>query len=81
MNMRLLLSLTLIVLGLFSHGQSVLNDGSWFKLGTTTEGIYKLDRDYLVNLGIPGSVDPRTIKLYNHVFRGKLPQANSIVQP
>tara|TARA_Y100000310_G_scaffold342115_1_gene443854 strand:+ start:3516 stop:6857 length:3342 start_codon:yes stop_codon:yes gene_type:complete len=79
--MRLLLSLTLIVLGLFSHGQSVLNDGSWFKLGTTTEGIYKLDRDYLVNLGIPGSVDPRTIKLYNHGFRGKLPQANSIVRP
>ena len=76
--MRSILSLTLITWSAMTTAQSVLSEGSWAKFGTTTEGLYKLDFDYLQAAGVPSTVDPRTIKLFNHGFRGALPQANSI---
>jgi hypothetical protein len=46
---------------------SVLSSGEWFKIAVTSEGIYKLDYDYLTAMGIdPADVDPRTIKLYSY---------------
>lgn len=76
--MRFILSLTLISWSAMITAQSVLSEGNWVKFGTTTEGLYKLDYDYLQEAGVPSTVDPRTIKLYNHGFRGALPQANSV---
>ncbi len=43
---------------------TVLKQGNWFKFGVTKTGIYKLDKNFLTQLGVPASVDPRTIQLY-----------------
>ncbi|MGG5506159.1 MULTISPECIES: type IX secretion system sortase PorU [unclassified Myroides] len=44
--------------------QSVLKQGNWFKFGIQKTGIYKLDRNFLTQLGVPQTVDPRTIQIY-----------------
>ena len=55
---------------------SVLATGEWFKFKITESGVYKIDRNFLTQLGIPATVDPRTIKIYGH--GGKmLPLKNS----
>lgn len=45
---------------------SVLATGDWFKFKIDQNGVYKLDKNFLLQLGIPASVDPRTIKIYSH---------------
>ena len=56
---------------------SVLSTGSWFKISIESDGIYKIDRDFLESTGIEvGSIDPRNIALYGY-GGGMLPQANS----
>ncbi len=46
---------------------SVLATGDWYKFDTPNEGIYKIDRAFLQNLGIDvNSVDPRTIRIYGN---------------
>lgn len=55
--------------------QSVLATGDWFKIKVNKSGIYKLDRNFLMELGLPSGVDPKTIKIYG--YGGKmLPFAN-----
>ncbi len=50
-----------------SAQNSVLAEGVWYKFEVPTEGIYKIDKAYLTELGIPvNSVDPKTIKIYNN---------------
>lgn len=46
--------------------QSVLRQGNWFKFGVNKTGIYKLDRNFLSQLGVPQGVDPRTIQIYGN---------------
>ena len=46
---------------------SVLASGKWIRFEVTDEGLYKIDYTSLTNLGFtPGSIDPRTIKIYNN---------------
>lgn len=45
---------------------SVLANGNWYKIKINETGIYRLDKNFLTQLGIPASVDPRTIKVYGH---------------
>lgn len=45
---------------------SVLATGDWFKFKIDQNGVYKIDKNFLLQLGIPASVDPRTIKIYSH---------------
>ncbi len=46
---------------------SVLASGNWFKFRILKTGIYKIDRNFLLSLGIDmNSVDPRTIKIYGN---------------
>ncbi len=46
---------------------SVLATGTWYRFKAPSEGIYRINRDELNSLGIDaGSVDPRTIKIYNN---------------
>lgn len=46
---------------------SVLANGPWFRFEVNDEGIYKIDRTFLQNLGVDvNTVDPRTIKIYNN---------------
>lgn len=46
---------------------SVLADGNWVKFEAPQEGIYKITYSMLSSFGIDaGTVDPRTIKIYNN---------------
>jgi hypothetical protein len=56
---------------------SLLAKGDWYKLGVTADGIYKLDYDYLISLGIrPENINPRNIKIFGNGGR-MLPHLNS----
>lgn len=56
---------------------SVLQNGEWFKIKVTENGVHSLSADFLKSLGIPiNDIDPKTIKVYgNH--GGMLPELNS----
>jgi hypothetical protein len=59
------------------HAQSVLKDGSWFKISVKKNGVYKINYDLLKKMGVdPGKIDPRNIKIFGN-GGGMLPQANS----
>lgn len=45
---------------------SVLSSGVWFKFTINEDGMYKLSGQQLLNTGIPSSIDPKTIKIYNN---------------
>ena len=79
---RHLLSFSLVLLSLLLSGQSVLSSGKWYKVGVTQTGVYKLDRNFLSNLGLPvSSLDPRTLKVYGNGGGGMLRQANATSRP
>lgn len=60
-----------------STSNSVLALGEWFKLGISNSGVFKIDYNYLLNLGIkPESVNPTEIKVYGN-GGSMLPQSNS----
>lgn len=56
---------------------SVLATGLWYKVGVTKDGVYKIDKAFLTNLGINVTgIDPRNIRVYGN--GGKLmPEKNS----
>ncbi len=59
---------------------SVLSQGSWYKLGITQTGIYQIGYNDLVSMGInPATLNPAKIGIYS---RGgtMLPEANSAVR-
>ena len=53
-----------LLTGQNSATPSVLRQGNWFKFGVEKTGIYKLDRNFLTQLGVPQGVDPRTIQIF-----------------
>ncbi len=64
-----------------SQHNSVLSTGEWYKLAIPKSGIYKIDRDFLSDLGIdPLSIDPRNLSIYGY-GGGMLPQANDAERP
>ncbi len=57
---------------------SVLASGDWVKIGTTQNGIYRIDYANFKSLCFnPDAIDPRNIKLFGR-GAGMLPQSNSI---
>lgn len=60
---------------------SVLASGSWYKIGVPVSGVYKLDQQFLSDLGVSVSgLNPNHINIYgNHV--PKLPTLNSAYHP
>jgi len=45
--------------------ESVLKSGTWFKVGITKDGVYKVDHNFIKSLGAkPEEIDPRNIKMY-----------------
>jgi len=61
--------------GVFLFAQnSVLSEGDWYKIEVSETGIYKIDYDFLSDIGL-GSVNPQEIKIYG--YGGIVPQANS----
>ncbi len=60
---------------------SVLASGSWYKIGVPVSGVFKLDNNFLSNLGINTSgLNPNSINIYgNHT--PKLPTYNGAYHP
>ena len=70
----------LIFIPLVSMGQTTLFDnGYWYKIGVTENGIYKIDKNFLNEIGIDYS-KPNTLKVFGNGI-GMLPQANSAERP
>lgn len=67
----------------FSFSQSsVLSTGSWYKVGITETGVYKISRADLETLGANiGSLDPTSIKVFGNGIGGVLPQSNAEARP
>ncbi|EAY25542.1 type IX secretion system sortase PorU [Microscilla marina] len=83
--MKYITSLIFACLLLFQHptqaqnfaSSSVLGTGTWYKIGTTQQGIYKIDYNFLKDAGVDvDNINPRNIQLYGNVG-GMLPQSNS----
>jgi len=56
---------------------SVLSSGNWYKIGTSLQGIHRIDYSFIQALGIdPGSLNPQQIRLFGN-GGGMLSQANS----
>lgn len=67
--------LTIVPFVLFSQN-SILTEGSWFKLAVQETGIYKITFSDLVSYGvIPGQINPKHLRLYGN-GNGMLPEAN-----
>ena len=46
--------------------QSVLKNGQWYKIRVKKSGIYRLDKSFFEQNGIPANFDPRTLKIYGN---------------
>jgi len=56
---------------------SVLNEGNFYKLAVSKNGIYKIDRSFLVKMGInPDQINPQNIRIFGN-GGGILPQENA----
>ncbi|MBC8046940.1 MAG: type IX secretion system sortase PorU [Fimbriimonadaceae bacterium] len=56
---------------------SVLEIGTWYKIGTTKEGVYKIDKSFLTELGInTESFNAETFGIFG--TGGMLPEANDL---
>lgn len=67
---------------MYSFGQpSVLSTGTWYKIGITETGLYKIDQSTLDALGLLIIDDPANIQLFGNGVKGELPQSNSEKRP
>ena len=56
--------------------QSVLSEGNWFKLGIVETGVYKLDWNYINDMGVsPSSINTDEIGVFGN-YSGHLPEGN-----
>ncbi|PTB96836.1 hypothetical protein C9994_05605 [Marivirga lumbricoides] len=73
-----------ILISLFSlegKAQSVLNKQGLIKIATFKEGVYKIDRNFLIANSLnPEEIDPHKVKIYG-MRGGHIPQANAIEYP
>ncbi len=59
---------------------SVLQTGTWYKIGITQDGVYKLSYSFFQNLGIDVStLNPQNIRVYGN-GGGMLPELNSVAR-
>lgn len=57
---------------------SVFKNGTFYKLGISQTGVYKIDYDFLKNNGLaPENINPNKLKIFGNGY-GMLPQANAI---
>lgn len=60
---------------------SALASGEWYKLGLVSDGVYKLEYDFLADMGIDmDSIDPRSIHIYGN-GAGLLAENNANFRP
>ena len=60
--------------------QSLLADGTWYKIATKGTGVNKITRSQLNQMGVPANADPRFVKLYGN-GGNMLPESCSAVRP
>lgn len=60
--------------------QSLLANGSWYKIAISSTGIYKINKNQLGQMGIPSNADPRYVKLYGN-GGNMLPESCSAQRP
>lgn len=66
---------------LSAQTNTVLSTGTWFKIGVTKSGIYKLDANFFQKSGFNlNQINPQYIKVYGN-GGAMLPQKNSIARP
>ena len=71
------LALTLPLWSQWPSHQSVLAEYTWYKIGVTADGVYRLDYATLYKNGIDvRQLDPARIRLYGNV-QGALPESNN----
>ena len=74
----------LIVIDGFSNN-SILNSGSWYKIGIVKSGVYKIDKNFLIQNNINAeNINPLTIQVFGSGYNGQIPQLNSksnLIQP
>lgn len=59
--------------------RSVLADGNWYKIGVVREGVYRIDGNFLQNLGVTSPVSSAQIRLYGN--GGGLPTEDNGIIP
>jgi hypothetical protein len=60
---------------------SKMANGDWYKIGVVSDGLYRIDRNYLNAIGINvQSLNPQSLNIYGNGF-GQLPINNSIPRP
>lgn len=60
---------------------SVLATGTWYKLGLTKTGVYKIDYAQLQAMGVdPSTINPNNIRIFGN-GGGQLPYQNSVPRP
>jgi hypothetical protein len=60
---------------------SVMANGDWYRIGVAEDGIYRINRSDLVNLGIDvSSLDPAALNIFGNSY-GQLPYENSVERP
>lgn len=68
----------------FGQGEirhSILKDGDWYKIKIGADSIFKMDFQFLTDLGLnPANINPKNIQIWSNPF-GILPQLNSDNRP
>lgn len=63
-----------------NSGNSILYAGTWSKIKLQQEGVYKIDYNFLQDLGLnPAQIDPRNLRIYGN-GGGMLPEKNADTQ-
>ncbi|MDP2088857.1 MAG: type IX secretion system sortase PorU [Flavobacteriaceae bacterium] len=63
--------------GISSVKNSVMSTGTWYKFAVDTSGVYKIDRNFLQNLGLNvNNINPKNIRIYGN-GGGMLPFINN----
>lgn len=58
-----------------------ISDGDWYRISIPEDGIYKIDRDWMLNAGLdPDQIDPRRVQLFGNGGR-MLPMDNAMDRP
>ena len=66
-----------IVVEGFSNN-SILNSGNWYKIGIIKSGVYKIDKNFLIQNNINAeNINPLTIQVFGSGYNGQVPQLNS----
>jgi hypothetical protein len=79
---KIVISAMVILAAFSAFGQrsykahSVLQSGSWFKIGVPADGVYKLDVSFLNALGISGAIPSNQLRIFTR-GAGMVPESNS----